>query len=163
MKDKLMIGERIKLEIERAPLDGGPYTGVPEEVWEGPGNSVVNPGLTLIADLIVGDTTSGVAHMAIGSGSTAVDSTDTSLVYECGRKAASTRSNVNNVITLVSTWGGNADSVTSVQIVEAGTFGHPSSGQAPLFQRVTFAAVTLADSDLLKITLQTNIGSGTIA
>jgi hypothetical protein len=28
-----------------------------------------------------------------------------------------------------------------------------------MFQRVTFAAVTLADSDLLKITLETNVGS----
>ena len=66
----------------------------------------------------------------------------------------------NNIFTAINTFGGFADSITSAAIVEAAIFNHANSGEC--FQRVTFAAVTLANSDLLKLTLQTNVGSNTI-
>lgn len=107
-----------------------------------------------------------MAHMAVGTGTAApvlTDGTTPGLYGEIKRKALSTNSAItNNVYTAVMTLGGAADSIQSIAITEAGVFNHASSGQGTMLQRVTFAAVTLADSDLFRITLETNIGSNTI-
>ena len=58
--------------------------------------------------------------------------------------------------------GGFADTIQSIAITEAGVVNHANSGQGTMLQRVTFAAVTLANSDLLKVELITNVGSNTI-
>ena len=67
-----------------------------------------------------------------------------------------------SVYTNITTFGGAADSITSVVLREAGIFNHAGSGNGTMFQRVTYAAVTLADSDLFSITMQTVVGSRTI-
>jgi hypothetical protein len=126
---------------------------------------IVNAGRTYLAKRIAaGDAVaSAMAYMAVGTVATAADLADTTLTGEVVRKGLATNSAItNNVHTCVSTFGGAADSVTSIAITEAGIFNHASSGNGTMFQRVTFAAVTLASSDLLKITLETNVGSNTI-
>jgi|SRR3990167_8662744 len=126
---------------------------------------IVNNGRVHIAQRMTGDDTisSKMNYMSVGTVSTAAGLTDTTLTGEVKRKALAVYSaTTNNVITAVATFGGAADSVSSLQMTEAGLFNHASSGQGTMMQRVTFAAVTLADSDLFKITLQTNVGSNTI-
>ena len=51
------------------------------------------------------------------------------------------------------------DAVTSVALVEAGTLNSLQSGTGEQFQRVVYASVTLADSDFLKLQLETQVGS----
>jgi hypothetical protein len=124
---------------------------------------IVTTGRTYLAKRIsAGDSVaSAMAYMAVGTVSTAAALGDTTLTGEVKRKALSTSSTTagDNNWTAVATFGGAADSVTSLALVEAGIFNHASSGQGTMFQRVTFASVTLANSDLVKITLTTNVGS----
>ena len=153
------------LEIVKAEI----YRGKPEGYSESPDETVcvndliTTAGRTWLARRIASDSSvvSAMAYMAIGSGSTAPALGDTTLVREVKRKLLSTNSTIdnNNVYTAVATFGGFADTIQSIAIVEAGILNHANSGNGTLFQRVTFASVTLADSDLLRITLQTNVGS----
>lgn len=155
-KELLGLGEKVIVTVHRANPEGGWHPGVSCE-----GNDlVVTAGRTFLANRIGAAIGSAMAHMAVGSGSTAAGLSDTALLAERARKALAVNSAISaNVYTAVATFGGAADSVTSVQIAEAGIFNHASSGQGTMFQRITFSAITLADSDLLQLTLQTNVGS----
>lgn len=155
----LQIGERVTVRLERAmPLGGW---AEPEEICVE--DLVVNNGRIFLAQRIGLDINSPMAHMAVGTVATAPALANTTLTGEVDRKALAVNSAlVNNVYTSVATWGGSADSVTSVDLQEGGLFNHASSGQGTMFQRVTFASVILANSDLLSLTLETNVGSNTI-
>jgi len=131
----------------------------------------VTTGRNYIARRIAGGDVQGptassaMVAMAVGTGSVTPALTDGStpgLYGEVKRKALSTNTagpTAANVYTAVTTFGGAADSISSVQIQEAGVVNTVLSGQGITMQRVTFATVTLADSDLLKLTLETNVGS----
>lgn len=158
----LGIGEVVKAEIWR----GGNryYSQAPDENLC-VNDLIVNDGRIYLAQRITGGDTvaSAMNYMAVGTDTTAAALTNSTCPGEVVRKALAVASaTTNNVFTAISTFGGAADSVTSLAIAEACIFNHASSGNGTLFQRVTFTAVTLADSDLLKVTLQTNVGSNTI-
>lgn len=163
----LMLQEIIRAEVYRGKPDAGGY-GEPEVLCVN--DLIVNTGRIYIARRIAGgDATTGASAMvamAVGTGSVApalTDGTTPGLYGEVKRKALAINSaTTNNVYTAVVTLGGAADTVTSIQIQEAGVVNTALSGQGTLMQRVTFSAVTLADSDLLHLTLQTNVGSNTI-
>jgi hypothetical protein len=160
--DPLTIKEIVRAEI---------YRGVPEGYGEPSEVEVVDliptVGRTYIARRIAGGDSqtapgSAMAYMAIGTGSAAPTLTDSYIAGEVKRKVLSTNTagvTAVNVYTAVATFGGAADTITSLEIQEAGVYNHASSGNGTMMQRVTFAKVTLADSDLLKITLETNVGS----
>lgn len=159
----LALGETIKAEVYRG--GDGFYSSTPDEVVC-VNDLIVNTGRIYLAKRISGGDTvaSAMAHIAVGTGTASPALGDTALAGEYKRKATAINSAItNNIWSAVCTFGGFADTITSLQMTEAGVFNHASSGQATLFQRVTFSAVTLADSDLFSITLQTNIGSSTIA
>lgn len=159
----LLLKEIIRVEVYRGKPEGG--YGEPE--CREAGDLIVTTGRIYIARRIAGgDATTGASAMvamAVGTGSVAAALTDGStpgLYGEVKRKALAINSATsNNVYTAVMTLGGAADSVTSIQIQEAGVVNTVLSGQGTLMQRVTFSAVTLADSDFLQLTLQTNVGS----
>lgn len=157
--ESLVIREIITAEVFR-PLSGGGYPDEPSEVLC-VGDLIVTAGLNYIAARIAsGDTVnSAMNYMAVGTVSTAATYTDTGLTGEVKRKALCTNSATANVYSAVCTLGGAADSVTSLQIQEAGLFNHAGSGQGTMMQRVTISTWTPANSDLLKLTLQTNVGS----
>lgn len=158
--DALHFGEVITAEVWRGT--GGPYRTEPDETLCVE-DLITNDGRVYLAQRIGADVNSPIAHMAVGTATGAPALTDSALVGEVGRKALSTNSaQTNNVYTAVATWGGAADSVTSLAITEAGLFNHANSGNGTMYQRVKFAAVTLANSDLFKLTLETNVGSNTI-
>ena len=160
--EALCLGETIKAEIFRG--DRGFYSDTPDELVC-VNDLIVNTGRIYLAKRIsAGDTVaSAMAHIAIGTGTASPALGDTVLAGEYKRKGTAVNSAItNNVWSVISTFGGFADTITSLQITEAGVFNHASSGAGTLFQRVTFATVTLADSDLFSITLQTNVGSNNI-
>lgn len=155
----IMLKEEVYVRVHRHIPSGGYQIPKLVDAYD----LIVNNGRVFLAQRIGANVNSPMAHMAVGSGSTATALANTALVSESARKALAVNSALtNNVYSAVSTFGGNADSVTSVVLQEAGLFNHASSGQGTMFQRVTYASVTLADSDLLSITLQTNVGSNTI-
>ena len=157
--EPLSLGEIVKAELYRALPEGG----WAEPQLMGWGDLIVNDGRVYLAQRIGANVNSPMAHMAVGTVSTAAALTNSNLAGEIDRKAMATNSAItDNVYTAVATWGGAADSVQSIAIVEAGIFNHAGSGQGTMFQRVTFASVTMADSDLFKLTMQTNVGSNTI-
>lgn len=159
-RERLHIGEDITIEVYRPLVSGGyPQAGQKIDVED----LITNAGRIYLAQRIGADVNSPMAHMAVGTVSTAPALADTQVTGEVDRKALSTNTaQTNNIYTAVATWGGAADSVTSLDIQEAGLFNHANSGQGTMFQRVTFASVILANSDLLKLTLETNVGSNTI-
>lgn len=153
--EALGLQEIVRAEIYRATSGG---FAQPEEVCVN--DLITTAGRAWLAKRIGADVGSPMTHMAVGTTTTAPALGDTGLPGEIKRKALSTNSVLTaNVYTAVMTIGGSADSVTSIAITEAGVFNHANSGQGVCFQRVTFSAVTLGNSDLLKITLETNVGS----
>ena len=150
----LLLKETIKLNILRA-------NGVVEDLDAI--DLIVTTGRNYIAQRIAaGDSVnSAMAYTAVGTVSTAASLNNTTLTGEVKRKGTCINSTYSaaNVFSAVSTYGGAADSISSLALVEAGVFNHASSGQGTMMQRVTFSSVTLADSDVLRIELQTNVGS----
>ena len=145
------------IEVFRAQPDGS-YVAEPKRLQP---NLWPSAGSSFLANRIgVVPTNSAMAYMAVGTVSTAAAVGNTTVTGEVGRKAFA----VNNVIStnvwqVVNTWGGGADSVASVSLVEAGTFNAAGSAAGTMANRVTFAAVVLANSDFLNLTLQTEVGT----
>lgn len=157
-RDYLSIKETVIVQVFRA--NDGPEGGwlPPEDVEVQ--DLVVTAGRTFLAQRIGANVNSPMAYMAVGSGSTAAALADTGLLSEQKRKLLAVNSALsNNVYTATATFGGAADTLTGVVLQEGGVLNHASSGQGTLFQRVTFSSVTLTDSDLLNLTLTTNVGS----
>jgi hypothetical protein len=160
--DALLLRGRAVHEIWRGAHGG--YHRPPDETFV-VDNLIVNAGRIYLAKRAAGgDTVASVmAYMAVGTATAAAALTDTTLPGEGKRKPLAVYSaTTNNIITAVVTFGGAADSVQSVAWTEAGIFNHANSGQGTMKARFTFASVTLADSDLWKITHETNVGSNTI-
>lgn len=158
--DSLSLKEIVEVTVIRA-LPGGGY-GQPEqrEVQD----LVVDAGCIYLAKRVAGGdaVASAMLYTAVGTVSTAPTNADTLLTGEVKRRLSTISSaTLNNLYTNAATFGGASDSISSVVLREAGVFNHALSGQATMFQRVTFAAVTLADSDLFRITMETLVGSRT--
>jgi len=146
-------------EVYRARPGGGWY---PPEVEYLVPNLVVNNGMDYLADRIGSRTTgtnSTMSVVCVGTVSTAATLTNATITGEVKRKLFDSTSRNANIWIYVNTFGGSADTVTSVQIVEAGTLNSAVSGGGVLFQRVVFASVVLADSDFLKLQVETTVGS----
>ena len=157
-KDFLAIKETVIVQVYRAK-DGPEGGWLPPEDLEVK-DLVVTAGRTFLAQRIGANVNSPMAHMAVGSGTTAAALGDTLLLAERARKTLAVNSALSaNVYTATATFGGAADGLTSVPLAEGGVFNHAGSGQTTMFQRITFSTVTLTDSDLLNLTLTTNVGS----
>jgi len=114
-------------------------------------NLVVNSGLAFITDRMTANTASVMSHMGVGSGTTAVDATDTALETQIGSRKAltsATRSGSNNEsIIYVATFdpGEGTGAIT-----EAGIFNASTSGT--MLCRTVFSVVNKAAGDTLEIT-----------
>lgn len=145
-------------EIYRARPEGGHYPPIIETIP----NLVVNDGMDYLASRL-GSRAQGVnstmSVIAIGTVSDAATLTDTAVTGEVDRKLFDSTSLNGNIWILVNTFGGSVDAVTSVAMVEAGVLNVAISGSGIMFQRVVFASVVLADSDFLKLQIETTVGS----
>ncbi len=123
-------------------------------------NQVTKDGLNNLASRsIVTSHTAGFVNIAVGSGTAAGSLGSTALINEVSRKAGATQVTSRSTMILVSTWGGAADSVTSVALEEAGIFNSVSSGAGTMLNVLTGVNATLADSDILNLEMTFQIGS----
>lgn len=114
-------------------------------------NLIVNAGLNFLREFILDSVTPTAAArmgwIAIGSDATAVTSSNTTLGTELARGAVATyTAGGTGVATIDRTFGAGSGTGT---ITEAGVFNAASSGT--MLNRVTFAAVTKAAGDSLKV------------
>lgn len=124
-------------------------------------NLFVSEGMDYLADFQATTTTSVMNHMLVGTISTAATLTDVvGSMGEIARNTMATRTAAANILTEVCTFAGDADSITSESIVEVGVVNHTGSGpNGELRSRSTFSSVVLADSDFLRISYETTVGS----
>lgn len=155
--DNIRLYEGIVVEVLRHRPEGGWHAPQPVPITD----LITTAGRNFLAARIGANVGSPMAHMAVGSGSTAPALGDTALLAEISRKALAVNSTLagTNLYTAVTTWGGAADSVTSLSLSEAGIFNHASSAQGTLFQRIVYGTTILAASDILRVQMETNVGS----
>lgn len=156
---KVPLRARWTKEVYRARPEGGWH---PPEIETLIPNLIVSNGMDYLASRIgsraVG-TNSTMSAIAVGTVSTAATLNQTAVTGEVDRKLFGSTSLNGNIWILVNTWGGSADSVTSVNMQEAGVLNSAVSGAGVMFQRVVYASVVLANSDLLKLQIETTVGS----
>jgi hypothetical protein len=142
---------RVKIEITRA--DGS--------IEEHAVNNIVTAiGLDALASRGVLDTTSPFKYIIIGSETDAGSLGSTQAgIGEVHRKIAATLASSKEVMVLVATWAGNADSISGVPLASAGLGNHASSGSGILGNHVNSVDATLNDSDFLKVQVEIQIGS----
>src|SRR4030065_2259492 len=139
--------------IHRAYPDGG---------WEPPEFKVrKNQALaTGLNELALGAVNSRGLYNWIAVGTqTAAASLGSVWNSEVSRKVGATITTSKMTMILVSTWGGAADSVISLQLETAALCNNVNSGSGIPLNIVTGVAATLANSDLLSLQMNFQIGS----
>ncbi len=120
-------------------------------------NMVVTAGKNWVAGRM---TDAGVvmSHMAIGSGSTAEDVGETTLVTEVNRNALTSSTTTSNTVVYVGTWGEDDPSTSAdTTINEAGIFNASSAGD--MLARTKLAnTIVKAPADTLTITWTITVG-----
>lgn len=128
-------------------------------------NVVTALGLDHLANRAMADTGSKYNGIAIGS-ATHNPHINSQYIAESDRKwdtAVALAANSRELIVCVATWGGAADSVTSVQLEMAGIVNHPTSGSGHYLNVANGVSTVLADSDFLHLEVQVRVGSHNIA
>jgi hypothetical protein len=117
-------------------------------------NTVVTAGKNFIADQLSDSPgATKMTHMAVGTGTTAVDAGDTALQTQTDRNALTSNTDSGNVVTFVGDW---AAGDATAAITEAGIFNAASNGT--MLARTVFSAINKAAADTLKITWTLTIG-----
>ncbi len=126
-------------------------------------NIVVATGLDHLALLAIDNTDSAFAYLAIGT-QTAAHSLGSVQggIGEVSRKIGATIASSKEVFLLISTWAGDADTITSLDLRTGAMFNHASSGSGVMANAVNSIATILADSDFLKLQAEIQIGSHNI-
>lgn len=123
-------------------------------------NIVVKAGLDEIAKLAIANAGSAAFYLAVGTVTAAASlSSVQGGLGEVDRKTAGTKTSSLETFYMIETWGGAADSVTSVALESAAMFNHASSGSGVMFNQVNGVSATLADSDFLHLEAQIRVGS----
>jgi len=128
-------------------------------------NGITNAGFAQVAGLIIGVVTTPFTYIAIGTGTTAFDPTQTALVTEVKRKAATvsrvTTSVTNDTAQLQATFS-SADGLTgTAAITESGVFDASTGGN--MLCRQTFSALNINwdAGDTLTITWKLQVKQAT--
>lgn len=146
-----IIGGKLTAKITRA-------NGSVEGPWV-LSNQVAAAGLNNLAARSIVTSYSPFNAIAVGSGTDTASLGSTALVNEVSRKQAQTLTTSRSTMILSNTWGGAADSITSVALSEAGIFNNTSSGQGTMLNALQGVNATLADSDILSLEMTFQIGS----
>jgi hypothetical protein len=118
-------------------------------------NLVVSGGLNLIRDLLDGDSVAGLTHFAVGTGTGAVSSTQTTLGTEVFRDSVSQRtSNAQQLVVSYYLASGSANGNT---LSEAGLFNDATTGT--MFARVLLSPAVVKTS-AVAVTLNWTINLG---
>ena len=126
-------------------------------------NTLASTGLDHLAACGVVNGNSAFLYLAIGT-QTAASSLGSVQggMGEVDRKIASLQASSNEVMILVATWAGNADSLTSVDLRTGSAVNHANSGSGVHLNYVNSVATILADSDFLKVQMEVQVGSHNI-
>ena len=139
--------------IHRAKEGGGWHDGEYHRIE----NQVLAAGLN---ELALGAVNSRAVYNWIAVGTqTAAASLGSTWGGEVSRKVGATLTTSKMTMILVSTWGGAADSVTSLALETAALCNHVNSGSGIPLNILTGVAATLANSDLLSLQMNFQIGS----
>ena len=109
-------------------------------------NLVVSTGKNFVASRMVGTAKNPMSHMAIGSGTTAPDVGNTTLLTELGRVAITSATLNANSVTYSALFN---EGVGTGSITEAGIFNSVTAGD--MLARTTFGVVTKTASDSMSI------------
>lgn len=126
-------------------------------------NTLASTGLDHLAACGVVNGNSAFLYLAIGT-----QTAESSLgsvqggMGEVDRKIASLQASSNEVMILVATWAGDADSLTSLDLRTASAVNHATSGSGVHLNYVNSVATILADSDFLKVQMEVQVGSHNI-
>lgn len=128
-------------------------------------NTVTVTGLNRIANAVVNSAAGVVNALVVGSASAAPALTDSQSSFgEVSRKSMVAQSQSREWFFGVATWGGAADSITSVTLNCAGlTIGTSSLATSFIMNRVNGLGVTLGNSDFLNLTVRGRVGSHDVA
>lgn len=121
-------------------------------------NIVLAVGLNFLASRAVANTASAMAYIAIGT-VTAQPSLGSANFGEIARKVGAVAASSGSVIILSNTWGGAADSLTSIPLGSAVVTNHAGSGQGTSLNFSNSVNATLQASDLLRIQAEIRVGS----
>lgn len=118
-------------------------------------NTIHNVGLAMITNLIGSFSTptgSLYTHIALGTGSSTINSSDTTLGAETMRSGATlsqqTTSVTNDTLRFIGSFTGD----TTETLNEAGIFNNPSANVGSMLSRVVFAGVPVVASDAINVT-----------
>ena len=117
-------------------------------------NLVVSVGLNFIASRMKDATATAMSHMAVGSGTAAAASGNTTLGTELGRVALSSTTVTNNAVGFAATFGAG---VGTGAVTEAGLFNASTAGT--MLCRTVFSVVNKAAADTMSITWTVTIGA----
>lgn len=128
-------------------------------------NTVTVTGLNRIAACAVNSAAGVFNAIIVGSATASPALTDSqSAMGEVSRKSFISQGQSREWFFGVATWGGAADSITSVSLGSAGiTIGTSSLATSLLANRVNGLGVTLGSSDFLNLTVRVRIGSHDVA
>lgn len=117
-------------------------------------NLIVQVGKNFLASAVINSSTSPFVAMAIGTGTTAASTGDTTLETEVARAAFTSSSVTTNVVSLTNTY---AAGTGTGAITEAGIFNNASSG-GTMLSHVVFSAVNKGTLDTLTINWTITVG-----
>lgn len=128
-------------------------------------NTVAVTGLNRLAACAVNSAAGVVNALVIGSATAAPALTDSQSSFgEISRKSMISQAQSREWFFGVATWGGAADSITSVTLNSAGlTIGTSSLATSFIMNRVNGLGVTLGNSDFLNLTVRVRVGSHDVA
>lgn len=128
-------------------------------------NTVTVTGLNRLAACAVSSAAGVVNALVVGSATASPALTDSQSSFgEISRKSMIAQSQSREWFFGVGTWGGAADSITSVTLNSAGlTIGTTSLATSFIMNRVNGLAVTLGNSDFLNLTVRVRVGSHDVA
>jgi len=110
-------------------------------------NLIVTVGKNHMADQMSDSGETAMSHIAIGTGTTAPVVGNTTLETEVARAALDSKTQNNNVVSYVATFGAG---VGTGAITESGILNAAAAGT--LLNRVTFAAINKGAADSLEVT-----------
>lgn len=128
-------------------------------------NTVTVTGLNRLAAAAVNSAAGVVNALVVGSATAAPALTDSQSSFgEISRKSMISQAQSREWFFGVATWGGAADSITSVTLNSAGlTIGTSSLATSFIMNRVNGLGVTLGNSDFLNLTVRVRVGSHDVA
>jgi len=121
-------------------------------------NIVTADGLNNLANRAIADTGSKYGWLAIGTANY-TPHINSQEILECSRKVGAVVGNSFELIVVVATWGGSADSVSSNQLEMAGIANHQTSGSGHYLNVANGLSTVLANSDFLHLEVQVQVGS----